>query len=63
MYTFLQTEAKIDRKYNIKEKLDRRGVWGRMDTRMYMAKILCSSPETITAFFINCINVLIFINL
>ena len=28
--------------------LDGRGIWGRMDTCMYMAKSLCFPPETIT---------------
>ena len=28
--------------------LDRRGVWGRMDTHICMAESLRSSPETIT---------------
>ena len=28
--------------------LDRRGVWGSMDTHICMAESLCSSPETIT---------------
>ena len=27
--------------------MDRRGVWGRMDTRICMVKSLCYSPETI----------------
>ena len=33
--------------------LDGRGVWGRMDTRIYMAGSLRSSPETITALLIG----------
>ena len=31
--------------------LDRRGVWGRMDTCICMAESLCCSPETTTTFF------------
>ena len=30
------------------DSLDGRGVWGRMDTRVFMAESLCGSPETIT---------------
>ena len=33
--------------------LDGRGVWGRMDTCICMAKSLCSSPETITTLLIG----------
>ena len=33
--------------------LDGRGVWGRMDTCMYMAESLCCSHETIRTLFIN----------
>ena len=33
--------------------LDGRGVWGRMDTCMYMAESLCCSPPTIRTLFIN----------
>ena len=31
----------------------RRGVWGRMDTRIYMAESLCCPPETITTLLIG----------
>ena len=34
--------------------LDRRGVLGRMDTRICVAESLCCSPETITALLISC---------
>ena len=33
--------------------LDRRGVWGRMDTCICMAESLCPSPETITTLLIG----------
>ena len=33
--------------------LDGRGVWGRMDTCIYMAESLCYAPETITMLFTN----------
>ena len=33
--------------------LDRRGVWRRMDTRVWMAKSLHCSPETITILLIG----------
>ena len=33
--------------------LDARGVWGRMDTCMYMAESLCCSHQTIRTLFIN----------
>ena len=33
--------------------LDARGVWGRMDTWMYMAESLCCPPETITTLLIG----------
>ena len=33
--------------------LDGRGVWGKMDTCMYMAESLCCSPPTIRTLFIN----------
>ena len=33
--------------------LDRKGVWGRMDTCVCVAESLCSSPETITALLIG----------
>ena len=33
--------------------LDGRGVWGRMDTCICMAKSLCPSPETITTLLIG----------
>ena len=36
--------------------LERRGVWGRMDTCIHMAELLCSSPETITLLLINCVS-------
>ena len=36
--------------------LERRGVWGRMDTCIHMAELLCSSPETITILLINCVS-------
>ena len=31
--------------------LDGSGVWGRMDTCICMAELLCHAPETITIFF------------
>ena len=34
-------------------QLDRRGVWGRMDTCICMVKSLCYPPETITALLIS----------
>ena len=33
--------------------LDRRGVWGRMDTRVCMAVSPCGPPEAITALLIS----------
>ena len=33
--------------------LDGRGVWGRMDTCVYMAESFCRSPETITSLLIG----------
>ena len=33
--------------------LDGRGVWGRMDTYIGMAKSFCSSPEIITTLLIS----------
>jgi len=33
--------------------LDGRGIWGRMDTRIFMAKSLCCPPETITTLLIG----------
>ena len=32
---------------------DGRGIWGRMDTWIYMAESLCCSPETLTAMLIG----------
>ena len=37
--------------------LDGRGVWGRMDTCIYMAESLCSPPETITTLLIDYIPI------
>ena len=34
--------------------LDGRGVWGKMDTSVFMAEYLHCSPETITALLIGC---------
>ena len=34
-------------------RLDGRGVWGRMDTRICMAESLCYSPETTTTLLIG----------
>ena len=34
--------------------LDRRGVWGRMDTCVCMVESLCCSPETTTVLLISC---------
>ena len=33
--------------------LDGRGAWGRMDTCVRMAELLCSAPETITTLLIG----------
>ena len=33
--------------------LDGRGVWGRMDTCVYMAEFLCSGPESVTTLLIG----------
>ena len=33
--------------------LDGKGIWGRMDTYICMAKSLCYSPETITTLLVN----------
>ena len=35
------------------DSLDGRGVWGRMDTCIYMAESLCCPPETITTLLIS----------
>ena len=37
--------------------LDVRGVWGRMDTCIWMAESLHCSPETITILFVNRLSV------
>ena len=34
--------------------LDGRGVWGKIDTCIYMAEFLHCSPETITTLLISC---------
>ena len=41
----------------LSSSLDRRGVWGRMDTYICMAESLCCSPETITTLLISCVVV------
>ena len=33
--------------------LDRREIWGRMDTCICMAESLCCSPETVKTLFVN----------
>ena len=37
--------------------LDGRGVWGPMDTCVFMAESLRCSLETITTYFVNCLSV------
>ena len=37
----------------LRGSLDGRGVWGRMDTRICVAKSLHGSPETITTLLIS----------
>ena len=38
---------------NVMCSLDRRGVWGRMDTYICMVESLCCPPETITTLLIS----------
>jgi len=37
----------------LRVRLDGRGVWGRMDTRICVAESLCCSPETTTTLLIS----------
>ena len=37
----------------LRGSLDGRGVWGRMDTCICMAELLCCAPETITTLLIG----------